>query len=212
VRRPLGVTFRPIDLRDRAGAVVARALVDKADAHLADKPWYRLRNGYAVRTEIANGKKRMVYMHREVLGLSYGDRSVVDHINGDKLDNRRRNLRVVSQRANTRNRAANRGRRLPRNVYPSHSGDAYRVQVKVEGSAVHIGTFATLDRARTEAVRARIRYGLASQRDLHTAKHVLVEMIEPSDACPGCGSGEYGFVGAACVCGGCGQELEVANA
>lgn len=50
------VTFRPIDLRNRSGAVVARALVDEADAHLAEKPWYRLRNGYAVRTEIVDGK------------------------------------------------------------------------------------------------------------------------------------------------------------
>ena len=33
-------------------------------------------------------------MHREVTGATYGDGLVIEHVNGDKLDNRKANLRV----------------------------------------------------------------------------------------------------------------------
>jgi len=42
-------------------------------------------------------------MHREVLGLKKGDGLHGDHINGDTLDNRRINLRVVTNLQNSYN-------------------------------------------------------------------------------------------------------------
>jgi hypothetical protein len=44
-------------------------------------------------------------MHRTICGLERGDGRYVDHLNHDKLDNRRANLRVVSNAENVRNRA-----------------------------------------------------------------------------------------------------------
>lgn len=41
-----------------------------------------------------------VYLHREVAGVTYGEKVKVDHKNGDKLDNRDENLRRATQRAN----------------------------------------------------------------------------------------------------------------
>jgi hypothetical protein len=46
--------------------------------------------------------KRMVMLHREITGAPKG--MVVDHINGDSLDNRKSNLRVCSYSENLRNR------------------------------------------------------------------------------------------------------------
>jgi hypothetical protein len=56
---------------------------------------------YAVRTSYADAAKKIVYMHREILGADTG--SEVDHIDGDGLNNRRSNLRIASRRENVHN-------------------------------------------------------------------------------------------------------------
>lgn len=42
-------------------------------------------------------------MHRLICGLDFGDKRCVDHANGEKLDNRRLNLRICSIRQNAYN-------------------------------------------------------------------------------------------------------------
>ena len=64
-------------------------------------------NGYLrVATTTRPGVDRRDYLHRVVLGLSKpeGD-EVVDHVNSNKLDNRRANLRVVTYSENSQNRS-----------------------------------------------------------------------------------------------------------
>lgn len=46
---------------------------------------------------------RAILLHRHILGLTHGDGKIGDHINGDKLDYRRDNLRVVSRIGNKQN-------------------------------------------------------------------------------------------------------------
>lgn len=58
---------------------------------------------YALRNDVLNGKRITVRMHRQILGLEHGDGKVADHINGNGLDNRLSNLRVVSHTENNRN-------------------------------------------------------------------------------------------------------------
>lgn len=48
------------------------------------------------------GKPRKIAMHRLLMGLAHGDKRVVDHINGNPLDDRRCNLQVVSNQDNIR--------------------------------------------------------------------------------------------------------------
>lgn len=77
----------------------AVALVDDEDyERVACHRWYCEPHGYAARKD----GDRKVYMHRFV----FDDPSVaqVDHINGDRLDNRRANLRAASSANNQRNR------------------------------------------------------------------------------------------------------------
>ena len=58
--------------------------------------------------EIAIGFPCIVKLHRYVLGLlEIGSGGIVDHINGNTLDNRRENLRIVSHKENMNNRKDN---------------------------------------------------------------------------------------------------------
>lgn len=76
------------------------ALVDDEDySLLSEHKWYCTNNGYA-QHDVYKLKKK-VLMHRFLLGVKKG--YVVDHINGNPLDNRRINLRVCSQSQNMAN-------------------------------------------------------------------------------------------------------------
>ena len=53
-----------------------------------------------------NGKKKSIYLHREVLryhGINIPEGRVTDHINRNSLDNRFENLRVITVSMNFRN-------------------------------------------------------------------------------------------------------------
>lgn len=73
------------------------AIVDDADFdYLSQWPWY-FNKGYAVR-----GNPDRILMHRVISGAMNGEDT--DHINRDKLDNRRSNLRCVTRAQNAVNR------------------------------------------------------------------------------------------------------------
>lgn len=88
------------------------ATVDDADYDwLSQWGWSASRQGRkgciapkyrAVRVEKREGKQRAILMHRQIMAPNVGE--VIDHINGDPLDNRRENMRVTDQRANSINR------------------------------------------------------------------------------------------------------------
>lgn len=66
--------------------------------------WLQNRNMktiYAVRYDCRWAKTKIIYMHREVLGLKVGDGKVVDHIDLNGLNNQKKNLRVVTKQQNS---------------------------------------------------------------------------------------------------------------
>lgn len=80
-------------------------LIDEADIHrLGPFKWHVATNGYA-RRDVSrfHDPAEFVYVHRLVMGLKDGDGKIVDHINRDRLDNRRANLRLATASENNRN-------------------------------------------------------------------------------------------------------------
>lgn len=59
---------------------------------------------YAYRNKYTKGKQTSLSMARVVLGLKKGDKQQIDHISHDTLDNRIKNIRIVSSQENAFNR------------------------------------------------------------------------------------------------------------
>lgn len=82
-------------------------LVDNQDFdYLNHWKWCLGSGGYAIRTEY--NPKRTIYMHRILFTVQtlFGDKLDIDHINRNKLDNRRSNLRLATRSQNQFNRSA----------------------------------------------------------------------------------------------------------
>lgn len=90
-------------------------------------------------------KDRMVMYHALIWVLVNGEipeNMQIDHIDGDKLNNRPDNLRLVSNRQNSQNRALHREGRLP-GCYFYKPLQKWRANVRVNGKTYHIGYYIT---------------------------------------------------------------------
>lgn len=77
-------------------------LIDDDDIEIFNKyKWHINDSGYVVWRGIINGKKKTVRLHRLIMHAD--DDQIVDHINRDKLDNRKSNLRFVTCAENLKN-------------------------------------------------------------------------------------------------------------
>jgi hypothetical protein len=105
--------FALIPLRNRAGQLVAFALIDAEDEERVGRfRWYRESTGYVSRNLPRNrgARRGRVYLHREVMGLTRGDGLEADHENHRPTDCRKSNLRILPHSGNLQNRrGANRG-------------------------------------------------------------------------------------------------------
>lgn len=77
-------------------------VIDKEDFEKVKlRSWYKLSSGYIASSMVVNGVKKQLLLHRYVLNrLDFpgkGATESVDHINRNPLDNRKENLRIVSQ-------------------------------------------------------------------------------------------------------------------
>lgn len=97
--------------------------------------------GYATRGIKRNGKTKTIHMHRVVMEL-FGviDGLEVDHINGDKLDNRKQNLRICTKAENLRNRPTTSSNSSGyKGVYKS--GSNWQARISVNKKLTNLGSF-----------------------------------------------------------------------
>jgi hypothetical protein len=120
------------------------ALVDDEDYDwLMQWKWYYAL-GYARRNEQVNGGRRVILMHREILGGVLLPGLVGDHVNRDGLDNRRSNLRVATYRQNCSNRTKMTRKKFL-GVHPN--GVGFYAKIKLPTGVVHLGTYILEDDA-----------------------------------------------------------------
>lgn len=78
-------------------------LFDSEDYDLIrNRDWYRDKDGYLVNCYYFNGKRNFTRFHRIIMNAK--PKQFVDHINRNRADNRRQNLRVCDYNENNQNR------------------------------------------------------------------------------------------------------------
>ena len=141
-----------IPVRSR-GDVVGVSLIDECDRDLLELDWHPHGDGYVCRWRSSG----CVFLHRVIMDPP--EHLFVDHINGIRFDNRRRNLRVVDRAVNQGNlHRRSRNELGLRGVY--RCGDRWRAAVQHRGTREFRGYFDDAGSANEAVVARRRELGL----------------------------------------------------
>lgn len=144
------------------------AVIDALDVPLVDGWNWHATSGrnivYATRREYRDGSKKFVRMHRLICGAS-GD-VLVDHANGNGLDNRRANIRLATRSQNLWNQPiAKHNTSGFKGVSFIKRTKRYRAAIGLHGKMKYLGYFATAELAHEAYVAASILYHGEFRRD-----------------------------------------------
>ena len=144
--------YAEIILYNKQCEEVGRTIIDIDDINkIKDYKWYLDREGYVINNKIGR-------LHRYLMNPP--NDMVIDHINGNPLDNRKSNLRICSQQQNSMNKQNQR-----RNTTSKYKGvnwhkrrNKWRAGIKINGKYKHIGLYDTELTASIEYDKAALLY------------------------------------------------------
>lgn len=139
-RRPVIIEGNTARIPLGVNAKDGYAIVDKKYAYLAKDNWRITHYGYAIRS------KDKKLLHRLIVNTSKG--RVIDHINGNTLDNRLTNLRECTQSDNAKNQKLNiRNKTGYKGVYFDKRYKKYIASVNSNYKKIHAGVYLTAEEA-----------------------------------------------------------------
>lgn len=120
-------------------------LVDDDDfVRLSAFFWRLASNGYAIRSlKNAKGTWTTEGAHRTSMGLSPGDGVCVDHRNGVRLDNRKNNLRLCTNRENQWNQREHKDGSGYKGVCFAKASGKWQTSIKIGDKVKYLGQFET---------------------------------------------------------------------
>jgi len=138
------------------------ALVDNDDFEkIKGNGWYVTRYGYAGKGFYKKKKETFELMHRLIMNLKKGDKKQIDHINHNKLDNRKCNLRVCTISENKRNTLVQKNNNSGfKGVYWHKKRCKWIAQIQFNKKTIHLGDFDDkINAAKTYNESAKIYFG-----------------------------------------------------
>ena len=125
--------------------VNAKIMIDADDAHLLDEAELHLHisRGKAY-IEIYKDKKSHK-LHRVIMNAKDGD--IVDHINGNTLDNTKQNLRFVTHQQNMFNRKSKRKYKGVKLLKDCYRARPYQAKISKDGKEYSLGCYKTEEQA-----------------------------------------------------------------
>jgi HNH endonuclease/AP2 domain len=156
-RNDLGQAVIPLNKNKHH--IKENAIVDDDDWYdLIKFSWLQNKQGYV----IARIDSKIVYMHRYLQKEIIPDSHVVDHINQNRLDNRKLNLRVVTYSENNQNiRKTNNNNKTSKYVGVTYAKDKgkWMARIRKNQKTYHLGHFENeQDAARAYDTQAKILY------------------------------------------------------
>ena len=143
---------RRIPLSQGQSTIVDDEDFGRISAHKWYARWDQSTQSFYAARKLPREKRKQTtqHMHREIMGLESGDHQQIDHLNHDTLDNRKENLRIVTNRKNSENRCD----QSEYGVGVRKDGKRFQARARVDGHQVHLGMFCTLE----EAQEARVNF------------------------------------------------------
>jgi hypothetical protein len=113
-----------------------------------------IRNGYVAYLTNKDGCANKL-LHRIIMGVPPGE--FIDHINRDRLDNRRENLRTATLNENQRNKGRYQSNTSGfKGVHWCKSKQKWVARVQIDNKRIHLGDYKHLTKAAMVAAIARI--------------------------------------------------------
>lgn len=129
--------------------------ISPEDDILLESNWYfsGLEKGYAAKSIQVNGKKQMILMHRVILerklGHPLGAGEIVDHIDGNTLNNQRHNLRIADKSKNGMNRGKTKANKSGyKGISWCTQRGKWRVTIRKNWKQYHAGFFDDIELAK----------------------------------------------------------------
>lgn len=119
------------------------AIVDDDDyLKIGKKHYYYHQKGYALRWAGSENHPKEIYMHQDIMGMPPSG-MFIDHINRNRLDNRKCNLRFVTRAQNRVN-----SRKTRYGIYSLYRGAHFHclrrkwaASIGAKGKLIHLGYF-----------------------------------------------------------------------
>lgn len=144
--------YADIILYNTIGEDVSRTLIDLEDVEkVRNYKWSMNGKGYVT------SNTPQVILHRLI--MDYPEDMMIDHINHNRLDNRKSNLRICTQQQNNMNRTMNSNNTSGIAGVSWHKGNRkWGAKIQVAGKQIYLGYYQTKEQAVEARRRAELEY------------------------------------------------------
>jgi len=148
--------YTEIKVYKKSKKIYGTVLIDKEDTEKCKKYHWNIIDGYPKHTYVKNDKKTSICMYRYLINVP--KEKIIDHINGNRLDNRKCNLRICTKLENSWNR---------RMYYDSKTGikgvhhtenSKFEASITYKGKQICLGRFENKQDAIEAREKAELKY------------------------------------------------------